>query len=383
MGYWYLRPLKKDWVVEEATSNKFDLPEKGKISGLYIHLVTTLAAALEDVDNPWPFQRTDLKITGNGNVPIVSLRGRQLQAMNFWDTGEMPKDALQSHSSAYVEQWAFIPFGRYMGDPMYGLDLEKFSAGVEFDETNTFSTSYFTDAYTKYTIHALMRKNPEPDLFSGGYFKKRQIINKDTATETQYGVKLPTLNKLKQIHLFSEPDLSAHIPETNVYTNLNAIWLGVKSREEYLLDNVNSREYATIMHQMYKRMAHTQIVAYGHGGGGCQDPMIYEAAGRHCMSVHDSVCIYREDNATSWLERTADIYSYTSAGSDVDSRFYLDTWGISYHGDIPLLMIDPMAEETQYLDAKENADVYVEVTEGASTGNWYIVLDELEKSYPS
>lgn len=384
MGYWYLRPLKKEWAVNEATTNRFDLPERGMLSGLFVHLVVTNDECLEDVDNPWPFQNTDIRIVGNGNVELIDLRGRQLQAINHWESGEMPKDNLHSHDSGYTEQWAFIPFGRFMGDLKYGLDLSKFVAGVQFEETNVFATTHYQDGTEKYTIHALMRKNPEAGLFGGGFFKKRQIINKDTASETQYGVKLPTRNLLKQIHLFSEPDLSAHIPETNVYTNVNAIWLSIKSKEEYILDNINSREWATLIHQMYGRRAHTQIVAYGHGGGACMDPMIYEAEGRHCTAVHDSVAIYREDNATSWLERTADIYSYSAAGGDVDSRFYLDTWGMSYHGIIPLMMIHPLEDdEAKYLDSERDMDVYVEITEGASTGNWYVVLDELMKSYPS
>lgn len=57
--------------------------------------------------------------------------------------------------------------------------------------------------------------------------------------------------------------------------------------------------------------------------------------------------------------------------------------GIMLFGDIPLLMQGPLSEPETWLDAKEMADVYVEVTEGASTGNWMIVLDELEETYPT
>lgn len=383
MGYWYLRPLKSDWSVDEATTNRFDLPSKGHLSGLYIRLNVTNAAVLKDMENVWPFQRTDIRIIGNGNKEIIDLRGRQLQALNFWETGEMPKDNLHAHSGGATEQYVFIPFGRYMGDPDYGLILENFKAGVQFEETNTFSTTYYTDATELYTIHGLFRKDPEPGMFSKGFFKKKQILNKDTASATEYDVKLPTENKLKQIHLFSEPDLSSNVCVTGWFTNLDKIFLSIKSKEEYILDNVDSGFFARMIHQLYKRRAHNQIVAYGGLGGDYWDTMIYERESSHFSEVGTMGIGAMLEYTDSWLERTAHVYGYDLAGADKTLRFYLDSWGIGYHGDIPILLIDPMAEEEEYLDTKENADVTVGFTEGASTGNIYVVLDELQKTYPA
>lgn len=384
MSYWYLRSLKDRWELNESTTNKFDLPERGHLSGLLLKLTIDTATALHNYNNPFPMQRTTMRIVGNGNVEIDDLRGRQLQAMNFWDTGEMPQDHVVTRTNNALTQFSFIPFGRYLKDEKYGLILENFGAGVEFEETNTFSTTYYSDTESKLSVLGLFRKKPEPGLFSGGYFKKRQILNKDAASETQYSVKLPTRAKLRQIHLFSEPDLSAttYLPAAVPYTLLNRIWLGVKSKEEYILNNVRTEHFAQLMHQMYGREARTRIWTYAVSGGGVTDSMIYEPTISVGMVNRSAGGQVVEDGNTMW-ERCKNLYGFNAAGTATSVNCFLDTKGILYHGNVPLLFIDPMADADAFLDADAMKDVYVEFTEGSSSGNIYVVLDELQETYPS
>lgn len=384
MPYWYWRSLKDRWELDENTTNRFNLPERGHLSGLALKLTIDTATALHDYNNPYPFQRTDIRIVGNGNVELMDLRGRQLQAINWFETKKMPQDHVLTRTNNALTQFAYIPFGRYMGDPDFGLILQNFAAGIEFEETNTFSTTYYSDTESKLSILGLFRKNPEAGMFAGGYFKKRQIINKDAASETQYGVKLPTVNKLKQIHLFDEPDLSAttYLPACVPYTLVERLFLSIKSKEEYILNNVRSEHFAQLIHQYFKLMAQTEIWTYAVSGGGVTDSMIYEPTISLAMCNRAAGGQVVENGNTMW-ERCKDLYGFNAAGTATSVNCFLKTTGILYHGLIPLLMIDPLAGEESYLDAYENRDIYVEITEGASTGNWYIVLDELQKTYPS
>lgn len=386
MSYWYWRKLKDSWAVDEATSNKFDLPEKGHLSALLVKLQATNAAYLQSTDNPWVIQHADQRIVGNGNYEIINMKGRHLQAINFWDWGELPKDNLHLHSSGIQEIYFTIPFGRWIGDPLYGLILEKFDAGVEFEDTNDFSSSLYTDATELYTIYGLFRKSPEADLFSGGFLKKRLIKTRDTASESEADVKLPTENKLRQIHLFSEPDLSSHLSQTGVFTNLDDIYLSVKSKEEYILRDVDSGLFARWIHHWLRRRAHTQMVAYGGAetDGDTYDTMIYERESSFAMSLHTGTRVFLNERPDKgWLERVAQIEAYGHDGSQVDARFFLDSWGICFQGNIPLLLQTPESDKEKWLDARDMADVYVGFDEGASTGNIYVVLDELQPAYPA
>lgn len=383
MGYWYWRQLFNEKVLDENTTNRMDLPEKGYLSGLMLGLQMTNLVGNYALDDKWPFQQTTLKVVGNGNKELINLRGRQLEALNFWDTGKIPKNILWDDIGGGSMAYAYIPFGRYMGDPKYGLILDKFSAGVQLVDENTVSTTYFTDGSVKLDVLALMRKDPEPGMFSGGYLAKRLIKTKDAASEVQYGVKLPTVNKLRNIHLFTEPTLTSHLPATTPFTLLNKTWLGIKSREEYIINNVSASLFARTIYEKMNRKAHTSCMSKVHAtNANYADTQIYEREGTHVTALHTSAAYAIENSATFW-ERIARVYAFVTGGTGTSLYVYVDAWGILYHGLLPLLDVDPMADETEFLDAKAMADVYVEFTETSGSGNIYVVLDELEKSYPS
>jgi hypothetical protein len=384
MGYWYWRQLKNAWAIDENTTNRFDLPEQGAVSGLAVRMSTTNEADLSNYDDPFPMQRlSKLRIVGNGNYPIVDLMGKMVHAMNFWDRGEMTHDTLSFVDTETQNVYLYIPFGRYMGDMDYGLKLEEFAAGVQWEETNNISTTYYADGYTTMSIHALMRKNPEANLFSKGYLRKRQIIKKDANSETKYAVKLPTMNKLRQVHLFSEPTYSSGVLSTTCFTLTQYLFLSIKSREEYLLDNVLSSDWARFIHDYAERRATSSIRFRNAAAGDYYDTMIDERLQGSIQLLQAAAIIPATLTATDQT-RFMRFYEYDDAGSASASHWWRATSeGILLHGDIPLLTLKPDAPEEQWLDAGANKDVYVEVTEGSGSGNWYIVLDELEKAYPS
>jgi len=383
MGYWYLRNLKKDWALNEGTTNKFDLPERGHLSGLLVRYETDNEENLVAYDNPFLMQRTDIRVVGNGNVEIINLRGRMLEAMNFWEMGVMPDLNLCMWDANAQHSYFYIPFGRYIGDPKYGLILEKFSAGVAFEDNNTFSTSYYQDGESKVSVWAVMRKDPEAGLFAGGFFKKRQIINKSCATETQYGVKLPTDNKLKQIYMFDDPGLSSNVDQTVMISHLTKLWLSIKSKEEYILTNEDVDDYMRQIYHMYKRKARTQIIGISNVGSEFCDTTIFNRFTSMAIPCTTTKTFARL-LAERWQERVEKVYLYDNDGTQQSTTYYLHAQGVGYHGMVPLLMIDPIPKiEEELLDAKEKEDVYVEFTEGASTGNIYIALDELQKTYPT
>ena len=384
MGYWYWRPLKTSWDLDHATTQRFELPDKGMLSALMLNLITVNATETCTYDDPYPHQRIGFRVVGNGNKVIVDVRGRQLQAINYWDTGKMPWDMNVVLSGASCNQYSFIPFGIKPGDPLHGLDLSKFASGVQFEETNTFSDSYYTAGSSKLNIQGLFYKDPPGDLFGGGFMKKRQVINKTAASETQVSVKLPTENKLRQINMFTEPSLSSNVPATGPFTNLTSIWLGVKSKEEYLLNNYNASQFARMIHQLYGRLPETKIrCRTGTASDKFIDTMIYERIDSMAVSSQGATDYgITLHNLMMW-ERIEKPNGYSAGGGGTNVNIYLKNQGILYHGHIPILLQDPESPEEDWLDAGELADVYVEFSEAASTGNIYIVLDELQKTYPA
>jgi len=386
MSYWYWRPLKSDWPLDEATTNKFDFPEKGHVSALALQLYNINELDMGLYPRPYPVQRiTKQRVVGNGNFEIINAEARWLQAMNFWEWGQPIDGQYSSHDTIYQRNYWAIPFGRYLGDPEYGLKLENFPAGVEFEDTNDISTTYFTDGSTKYNIWALMRKNPEPGLFAKGFFKKRLIKTKDANTETQYAVKLPTRAKLKQIYIFSEPTISSYVQATAAQTLVKYLWLGVKGREEYILNNARVRDYVRHIHNAAGRLVQTSNFGIGMSTNSytCYvDSMIYRrffsTLAMHGASYLDNNAVWDANNDTAIFPVRTGV-----AGSAAEAYFTMHHKGIMLHGQIPVLFQTDINDPAQWLDAEALADVYIEVTEGSGSGNWYTVLDELEETYPT
>jgi len=382
MPRWYMRKLKDSWAIDENTTNRFWLPDRGKLSALLIQMQTTNEADMASYDDPYPVQRSTIRILGNGAHEIVNCRARQLHAMNFWDRGRMPREGLDTIDTVQQVQFLYIPFGQFVGDKKHGLTLEDWDSGVEFEETNNISTTYYQDGKTLYTIWGLMRYEPEADLFAGGYFRRRQVFNKICASEAEYDVKLPTENRIRQIHLFSEPTQTSGVLAATVFNTVYKIWLSTKTGERLILDNMPSDQWARFIHDYFGREAHTIVRLQTASGGGYHDSMIYEKRNSALQHLQASA-YFAVGDATTDQTRMQRIYSYLHDGTAADSRYtMMQTWGICLHGDIPLLLTKPEDPETEFLDAKAEAEVHLKVTENTSSGKWYVVLDELETTVP-
>lgn len=369
-------------VLDESTKNKFDFPSKGMISGLLIHRNSTNAQTLSSYNLPWGFQRAKDRIIGNGNVEIASLEERHLLGIDLWETGKTPNLGLTQGSGHIQSSDLLLQFGRFMGDTKYGLDLGKFGAGVEFEEENTFSTTYYTDASSYLTVWALMRKDAEAGLFSGGYLRKRQITNKDAASATQYKVKMPTENKIRQIHMFSEEDFSSYLRATSGLTTLQTVWLGVKSKEEQILDNMGCTQLSRFLASYYGLQPITKGYWSDPGSSTHFETCIHDLRESVLTTNHANNNVAKE-GGSSWLDSVADVIAFDMAGTATGSTGIIVSKGQALSGWLGLLMTDPVKDdETTWLDAKAMADVDVEFTEGNSAGNIYIVLEELEKTYP-
>jgi len=384
MGYWYWRQLKSSWAIDEGTTNRFDLPEQGALSGLAVTINTQNETTLQSYDDPTPVQRlSKLRIVGNGNYPIIDVMGKMAHAINWWEKGEMMHDCISYVDTEYQNMFFNLPFGRYMGDLEYGLRLENFNSGVQWEETNNISTTYFEDGGTTMNIYGLFRKDPEGSLFNKGYLSKRQIIKKDAASETQYAVRLPTENKLRQIYLFSEPTYASGVLSTTCFTLTQRLFLSIKSKDEYILDNILSSDWARYIHDYVGRRARTRI-RFVHGtAGGYVDTLIDERLQGGALCLQATSRFISSPTGTDQT-RFAQTYVYDADGTAAGGQWFaLSSEGILLHGMIPLLTQKPDDPEEKWLDAKANKDVYVEVTEGSSSGNWYLVLDELQKTYPT
>ncbi|GAH79930.1 unnamed protein product, partial [marine sediment metagenome] len=237
-SYWYWRGLKRAWELNEGTTNKLPLPERGHLSGIAIHSSCKNKIKFDVTDDPYPIQRhTKFRVIGNGNFEVINASGKHLKSVECWNDNVDPKGMYDQAIDKYQRNYITIPFGRYMGDEKYGLILENFAAGVELEETNSYDTDLYHDHEQKLDVYGLFRKRPESDCFGEGFLRKRVIVEKDTQGEVEYAVRMPTLNKIRQIYLFSEADVALGIEAAAPIDQARYVFLYAKSKEELILNN--------------------------------------------------------------------------------------------------------------------------------------------------
>jgi hypothetical protein len=193
---------------------------------------------------------------------------------------------------------------------------------------------------------------------------------------------MPTENKIRQIHMFSEEDFSSYLRATSGLTTLQTVWLGVKSKEEQILDNMGCTQLSRFLASYYGLQPITKGYWSDPGSSTHFETCIHDLRESVLTTNHANNNVAKE-GGSSWLDSVADVIAFDMAGTATGSTGIIVSKGQALSGWLGLLMTDPVKDdETTWLDAKAMADVDVEFTEGNSAGNIYIVLEELEKTYP-
>ena len=103
-----------------------DLPETGGLTGLDLILRATNGAT-SNVEGWITDIITKLEIIVNGDDRKFSLTGREC-LLHPWVKGGNPSHIFMSEVGSAVQEWHIpIRFGRYLGDPEFGMDLKKYA----------------------------------------------------------------------------------------------------------------------------------------------------------------------------------------------------------------------------------------------------------------
>jgi len=176
MGFWLWQTFKalRDFEGDDGTET-FDLPKKGVISNIILEIYAVSGTAKMDVYLQDAI--TKIEIIGNGSTVIQSLTGKQVQASQAWDDGQLSPDKEYSPSGGCYGYFD-IRFGRFVGDPLYALDCSRWEsleikitydlvAGATID-----TTGYATGTGT---LHMYGLYSPDgAGLSPIGYIKKAQ-----------------------------------------------------------------------------------------------------------------------------------------------------------------------------------------------------------------
>lgn len=157
--------INENWqktIVEDQVSyssnsqtKKIELPKSNAIGGIDIRLSATNLNDSNDANQVTEFldMITKIRVTGNGSLPIVDLRPKELRAFAAPQLGHMPEQYL-THKDG--ESWGVdlpIYFGRYWHDRQYLLPAKLFSnlyLEIEYNLSDIADPGFDTGSMTAY-----------------------------------------------------------------------------------------------------------------------------------------------------------------------------------------------------------------------------------------
>jgi len=159
--------VRQESVTMTGETKTYELETSGILSYIDLLVAFTTDASGADYIKMIPDWLTSIEVIGNSTDILLSLDARELATLNFGMTKRPVTERRTGKVSTVNYMHVPIPFGRFLGDPEYALDLGKWDL-VELNITNGDSaTGDFFDV-GNYTIREkFIREGPAPT----GYLK--------------------------------------------------------------------------------------------------------------------------------------------------------------------------------------------------------------------
>jgi hypothetical protein len=233
--YWRHEYVREAISMTLGGTYKLDLPQHGQLCSLFLRItgatVSGASAALAD----WRIidEISKISILGDGATVIKSLTGYQAQALAYYDQGVIPQGRWSNYATNSVNEHMLVNLGRYLYDPEFGLNLERFN-NVELQIENTATAGGATD-WSDLTVSVLAVYKEEGGVYPG-YFRTEEWRAWTTVVdETRYN-DLPLEGRLRRVMLQAIPGIdSAEVEETNMSNLMDDI--------EFMLDTGRTRVY--------------------------------------------------------------------------------------------------------------------------------------------
>jgi hypothetical protein len=186
--------------TSDETVLQIDLPNKGCLSGIDLKLgadntTETYGSSKHSIlEIP-----KKIEVVVNGDIRLFSMNAQELFQWYWIKNGKPPYHEFNTRPSETAEVMFPIRFGRWLGDPSYGLDLSAFdNAQLVIDyhlDPIATSTTLATDGYLTgtFNVNALAHITPpsKPASFRG-CISTRQYYNYTTVASEVKRMALPT-----------------------------------------------------------------------------------------------------------------------------------------------------------------------------------------------
>lgn len=370
MGHLRFNELALNDVVDEDSYKKYDLSEGGKLSALILKVGEQNEENLPVAEGQIYDHITKLEVMGKKDKTIKSVRGNDLMGLVAYHTGKFPPMRMRAADTRYSYVEFLIMFGRYIGDPLLYLDLAK-DPDVDLKITNDFGTTYWVDGQLKYTLHEIFL--PENTPAEQGYMRSYEHSYWASVSGATESKKLTPGFDVFDVLLRGavDRDGTSGLNATDPYQVLREISVDFLNKQEVPIDSIETRDLLFILGQLY-------------GGpwtiGGQQ---YVGASGRYPQGHigYPDVHLFtdNESASASTFEGTMEpdsgpMYIACDAAKDF---LYLSRGWLPFN--CLMIPFDLGWPGVPLLNTETKKPVYVRVKSNTSSGDVYMVVEELGK----
>lgn len=207
MGYWLHQLWKEDTGIDESVTSRYELPSKGILSSIKLRIEDKRHATPRtavDVRSVLDDNITKLEVIANGSKVIKSITCNEALFSNLLDFKQPPWQQYSELASDYNIINPYLNFGRYLRDPLFGLDCSKYDL-LELKITNTVpitAKTGFTDGSLNYEVWLEKYVGTLPGRI--GYFKTSEKKSYTSSGGSAWDeVVLPCLNPYRRLFIRS------------------------------------------------------------------------------------------------------------------------------------------------------------------------------------
>lgn len=227
--YWQREYIREGATLPRGETYRVDLPKDGILGALLFRMsVAGVSGAFAQADKFRILDFIDkIEVIADGTTVIKSLSGQLVNALQFYDQGITNLDYWHSYATGTKWCHLLLNFGRNLFDPLYALDLGKFT-NVELRVSNDATSSEFGEDISLSILGYYLRDITTPRVY--GYFRTEEWRSWTTvADETKY-LELPVEQKVRRVILQAIPDLdSNNVDETAMWNLADDIEFALKT----------------------------------------------------------------------------------------------------------------------------------------------------------
>jgi hypothetical protein len=208
MNHYAIEEWYADKTFTVGGTWKDDLATDGILSALLIEVQMTAVSNATLGGGPWRVIDwiDQIRVIQDGSREIVNVNAHQLEAAVFYNLGIPPGGKWANYASQNMRAWLLIPFGRYPGDPGYGLNLGG-ARKTELQLHNTSSSTYHNAATV--TVQAMVARGRYAPAVNG-YFKMLELRSYQSDASEQEQMQLVEADPVHSVFVRAQADRDAN-----------------------------------------------------------------------------------------------------------------------------------------------------------------------------